>query len=81
MKREEIGIRRKILSQDETPVFQNLVFGESVVNDATSVALFSIIHNLDLTYIYGRTSLQLFGNIVYFFLVSTVWVFGVVIIS
>jgi hypothetical protein len=60
-------------------VFHNLVFSEMVVNDATSIVPFNIIHNFDLTYIYGSTSLQLFGNIVYFFLISTVWLFGAVI--
>ena len=81
MQRDELGIGRQILSQYETPLFHNIVFGESIVNDATSIIPFNIIHNFDLTYIYGSTSLQMFGNNVYFFLVSIVWVFGAVIIS
>ncbi|GLJ45033.1 hypothetical protein SUGI_0947850 [Cryptomeria japonica] len=61
----------QILNQDETPLLYSLVFGEGVVNDATSVVLFNAVHNFDLTHIDGITALQLFGNFVYLFLTST----------
>ncbi|CAD6255916.1 unnamed protein product [Miscanthus lutarioriparius] len=38
----------QVLSQDETPFLYSLVFGEGVVNDATSVVLFNAIQNFDL---------------------------------
>jgi NhaP-type Na+/H+ or K+/H+ antiporter len=37
-----------VLNQDETPLLYSLVFGEGVVNDATSVVLFNAIENLDI---------------------------------
>lgn len=61
----------QILSQDETPLLYSLVFGEGVVNDATSVVLFNAIRSFDLTHIDGSTALTLFGNFVYLFLTST----------
>ncbi|KAH9329324.1 hypothetical protein KI387_001432, partial [Taxus chinensis] len=61
----------QILSQDETPLLYSLVFGEGVVNDATSVVLFNAVQSFDLTHIDGTTALQLFGNFIYLFLTST----------
>eukprot|EP00252_Welwitschia_mirabilis_P023585 TRINITY_DN6706_c0_g1_i2.p1 TRINITY_DN6706_c0_g1~~TRINITY_DN6706_c0_g1_i2.p1 ORF type:complete len:549 (+),score=66.10 TRINITY_DN6706_c0_g1_i2:443-2089(+) len=61
----------QVLSQDETPLLYSLVFGEGVVNDATSVVLFNAVHNFDLTHIDGGTAVQLFGNFIYLFLSST----------
>ncbi|KAI8566117.1 hypothetical protein RHMOL_Rhmol02G0014700 [Rhododendron molle] len=37
----------QVLSQDETPLLYSLVFGEGVVNDATSVVLFNAIQSFD----------------------------------
>ncbi|KAL0005739.1 hypothetical protein SO802_013300 [Lithocarpus litseifolius] len=37
----------QVLNQDETPLLYSLVFGEGVVNDATSVVLFNAIQSFD----------------------------------
>ncbi|KAE8713286.1 Sodium/hydrogen exchanger 4 [Hibiscus syriacus] len=47
----------QVLNQDETPLLYSLVFGERVVNDATSVVLFNAIQSFDLT----NTSWNCFG--------------------
>ncbi|ERN16872.1 hypothetical protein AMTR_s00057p00151470 [Amborella trichopoda] len=61
----------QVLSQDDTPLLYSLVFGEGVVNDATSVVLFNAIQNFDLNHIDLRTAFQLIGNFVYLFFTST----------
>ncbi|KAF2307068.1 hypothetical protein GH714_024683 [Hevea brasiliensis] len=48
----------QILNQDETPLLYSLVFGEGVVNDATSVVLFNAIQSFDLTNINPRIAWQ-----------------------
>ncbi|KAK8712906.1 hypothetical protein V6N13_148134 [Hibiscus sabdariffa] len=67
----------QVLSQDETPLLYSLVFGESVVNDATSVVLFNAIQSFDLTNTNPKIALEFFGNFLYLFLASTV--LGVVV--
>lgn len=67
----------QVLSQDETPLLYSLVFGEGVVNDATSVVLFNAIQDFDLSRINSRIALQLIGNFIYLFISSTV--LGVVV--
>ncbi|KAK7264583.1 hypothetical protein RJT34_32192 [Clitoria ternatea] len=62
----------QVLNQDETPLLYSLVFGEGVVNDATSVVLFKAIQNFDLSHIDLATALQLLGNFFYLFIASTV---------
>nr|KYP58043.1 Sodium/hydrogen exchanger 2 [Cajanus cajan] len=62
----------QVLNQDETPLLYSLVFGEGVVNDATSVVLFKAIQNFDLSHIDLNTALQLIGNFLYLFIASTV---------
>ncbi|OIW18462.1 hypothetical protein TanjilG_13214 [Lupinus angustifolius] len=62
----------QVLNQDETPLLYSLVFGEGVVNDATSVVLFKAIQNFDLSNIDSTTALQLIGNFLYLFVASTV---------
>ncbi|CAJ1941102.1 unnamed protein product [Sphenostylis stenocarpa] len=62
----------QVLNQDETPLLYSLVFGEGVVNDATSVVLFKAIQNFDLSHIDLTTALQLIGNFLYLFIASTV---------
>lgn len=61
----------QVLSQDETPLLYSLVFGEGVVNDATSVVLFNAIQNFDLTHIDSKIALQFIGNFLYLFSAST----------
>lgn len=61
----------QVLNQDETPLLYSLVFGEGVVNDATSVVLFNAVQSFDLSHIDGVTALQLIGNFIYLFISST----------
>ncbi|KAJ7522859.1 hypothetical protein O6H91_18G029700 [Diphasiastrum complanatum] len=61
----------QVLSQDETPFLYSLVFGEGVVNDATSVVLFRAVQKLDTTDINGLTALSILGSFLYLFFTST----------
>lgn len=61
-----------MLNQDETPFLYSLVFGEGVVNDATSVVLFNAIQKFDLVHLDAVIVLQLIGNFFYLFLTSTI---------
>ncbi|GFP93417.1 sodium/hydrogen exchanger 2 [Phtheirospermum japonicum] len=62
----------QVLNQDETPLLYSLVFGEGVVNDATSVVLFNAVQNFDLSNINTGVALRLIGNFGYLFISSTV---------
>ncbi|CAL2227136.1 unnamed protein product [Prunus armeniaca] len=62
----------QVLNQDETPLLYSLVFGEGVVNDATSVVLFNAIQSFDLSHINTSTALQFIGNFLYLFAASTI---------
>ncbi|KAL3829364.1 hypothetical protein ACJIZ3_018166 [Penstemon smallii] len=62
----------QVLNQDETPLLYSLVFGEGVVNDATSVVLFNAVQNFDLSHINTSVAFQLVGNFFYLFITSTV---------
>ncbi|EYU40523.1 hypothetical protein MIMGU_mgv1a021375mg [Erythranthe guttata] len=44
----------QVLNQDELPLLYSLVFGEGVVNDATSIVLFNAIQKFDLSDINAR---------------------------
>ncbi|XP_022722271.1 sodium/hydrogen exchanger 2-like isoform X2 [Durio zibethinus] len=61
----------QVLNQDETPLLYSLVFGEGVVNDATSVVLFNAIQSFDLSHINSTIALQFVGNFLYLFTLST----------
>jgi len=61
----------QVLNQDETPLLYSLVFGEGVVNDATSVVLFNALQNFDLNQIDVAVVLKFLGNFCYLFLSST----------
>ncbi|RLM69587.1 sodium/hydrogen exchanger 2-like [Panicum miliaceum] len=61
-----------VLSQDETPFLYSLVFGEGVVNDATSVVLFNAIQNFDLGNINTSKLLKFIGSFLYLFSTSTI---------
>ncbi|XP_058002772.1 sodium/hydrogen exchanger 2 isoform X2 [Hevea brasiliensis] len=61
----------QVLNQDETPLLYSLVFGEGVVNDATSVVLFNAIQSFDLTNTNPRIAWQFFCSFLYLFLTST----------
>lgn len=66
-----------MLNQDETPFLYSLVFGEGIVNDATSIVLFNAFQNFNLSDINSAIVLQIFGNFLYLFISSTV--LGVVV--
>ncbi|XP_050366804.1 sodium/hydrogen exchanger 1-like isoform X3 [Argentina anserina] len=61
----------QVLNQDETPLLYSLVFGEVVVNDATSVVLFNAIQSFDLTHIDSGIAWQFMGSFLYLFFAST----------
>nr|AFM85232.1 Na+/H+ antiporter [Oryza coarctata]AFN22080.1 Na+/H+ antiporter [Oryza coarctata] len=61
----------QVLNQDETPFLYSLVFGEGVVNDATSIVLFNALQNFDLVHIDVAVVLKFLGNFFYLFLSST----------
>lgn len=62
---------QQVLSQDETPLLYSLVFGEGVVNDATSVVLFNAIQSFDMTSFDPKIGLHFIGNFFYLFISST----------
>jgi NhaP-type Na+/H+ or K+/H+ antiporter len=61
-----------VLNQDETPLLYSLVFGEGVVNDATSVVLFNAIENLDIANFDAIVLLNFVGKFLYLFFTSTI---------
>ncbi|KAH0987311.1 hypothetical protein GBA52_014488 [Prunus armeniaca] len=61
----------QVLHQDETPLLYSLVFGEGVVNDATSVVLFNAIQKIDVTRLSGASGLRVVGDFLYLFFTST----------
>ncbi|CAL4902954.1 unnamed protein product [Urochloa decumbens] len=62
----------QVLNQDETPLLYSLVFGEGVVNDATSVVLFNAIENLDMGHFDALVLLNFIGKFLYLFFTSTI---------
>ncbi|KAK4273500.1 hypothetical protein QN277_021884 [Acacia crassicarpa] len=62
----------QVLSQDETPLLYSIVFGEGVVNDATSIVLYNSVQSIDFSSISATTALNLLGTFLYLFLTSTV---------
>nr|XP_043610299.1 sodium/hydrogen exchanger 2-like [Erigeron canadensis] len=61
----------QVLNQEETPLLYSLVFGEGVVNDATSVVLFNAITKFDLSDMNTYTALKFAGNFLSLFVLST----------
>ncbi|OWM85841.1 hypothetical protein CDL15_Pgr012091 [Punica granatum] len=61
----------QVLHQDETPLLYSLVFGEGVVNDATSVVLFNAVQKLDVSRLDSQTALHIIGDFCYLFSTST----------
>ncbi|KAF3436386.1 hypothetical protein FNV43_RR23478 [Rhamnella rubrinervis] len=62
----------QVLNHQETPLLYSLVFGEGVVNDATSVVLFHAIQKLDLSHITSTFAFEFLGYFLYLFLTSTI---------
>ncbi|KAF3326234.1 sodium/hydrogen exchanger 2-like protein [Carex littledalei] len=61
----------QVLSQDDTPFLYSIVFGEGVVNDATSVVLFNALQNFDLDHIDPSQLFKFVMNFFYLFVTST----------
>ncbi|PSR86026.1 Sodium/hydrogen exchanger 2 like [Actinidia chinensis var. chinensis] len=61
----------QVLNQDETPLLYSLVFGEGVVNDATSVVLFNAIQKFDVSNMNSGIVWQFLGNFLTLFITST----------
>ncbi|KMT13565.1 hypothetical protein BVRB_4g083400 [Beta vulgaris subsp. vulgaris] len=61
----------QVLNQDETPLLYSVVFGEGVVNDATSIVLFNAVQKLDLSNLSAMTALALLGTFLYLLVTST----------
>ncbi|KAL4554705.1 hypothetical protein LXL04_037307 [Taraxacum kok-saghyz] len=62
----------QILHQDETPLLYSLVFGEGVVNDATSVVLFNAVQKINASTLGGKAALNIFLDFLYLFSTSTI---------
>ncbi|GLT78973.1 hypothetical protein SLA2020_504880 [Shorea laevis] len=62
----------QVLSQDETPFLYSIVFGEGVVNDATSIVLFNSVQSLKSSTIHASITLKLLGTFLYLFFTSTI---------
>nr|XP_010913183.1 sodium/hydrogen exchanger 4 [Elaeis guineensis] len=62
----------QVLHQDENPRLHSLVFGEGVVNDATSVVLFNAIQKMDVSKLEGRAAVSVIGDFLYLFSTSTI---------
>ncbi|XP_039043016.1 sodium/hydrogen exchanger 2-like isoform X3 [Hibiscus syriacus] len=71
----------QVLNQDETPLLYSVVFGEGVVNDATSIVLFNAIQKFDLSHITPGIFMKFMGNFLYLFITSTLLGVGVGLIS
>ncbi|XP_076943913.1 sodium/hydrogen exchanger 1-like [Bidens hawaiensis] len=61
----------QVLNQDQTPLLYSLVFGEGVVNDATSVVIFNAVQDFDLSQMTTAVAFQLIGKFIYLFITST----------
>ncbi|KAJ4727596.1 Sodium/hydrogen exchanger [Melia azedarach] len=61
----------QVLNQEETPLLYSLVFGEGVVNDATSVVLFHAVQKFDLVPITSAMVIRFAGSFLYLFISST----------
>ncbi|KAK8712564.1 hypothetical protein V6N13_147801 [Hibiscus sabdariffa] len=61
----------QVLNQDETPFLYSVIFGEGVVNDATSIVLYNAVQTIDMDNIDALISLKLLGTFLYLFFSST----------
>ncbi|CAK9146255.1 unnamed protein product [Ilex paraguariensis] len=61
----------QVLNQEETPFLYSVVFGEGVVNDATSIVLFNAVQSIDFRNIDVITALNLLWTFLYLFFTST----------
>ncbi|MFS7985449.1 putative cation/H+ exchanger, cation/H+ exchanger, CPA1 family, sodium/solute symporter superfamily [Helianthus anomalus] len=61
----------QVLHQDETPLLYSLVFGEGVVNDATSVVLFNAVRKITANTLGVKAALRIVLDFLYLFSSST----------
>lgn len=61
----------QVLNQEDTPFLHSVVFGEGVVNDATSIVLFNAIQKFDLSQVDSKIAMQFVGNFFTLFITST----------
>ncbi|KAJ0688686.1 putative cation/H+ exchanger, cation/H+ exchanger, CPA1 family [Helianthus annuus] len=61
----------QVLHQDETPLLYSLVFGEGVVNDATSVVLFNAVRKITANTLGVKAALRIVLDFLYLFSTST----------
>ncbi|XP_051131056.1 sodium/hydrogen exchanger 1-like [Andrographis paniculata] len=61
----------QVLDQEETPLLYSIVFGEGVVNDATSVVLFNAIQKFDLSNLNMEVAMKFLGSFFSLFITST----------
>lgn len=69
---DQLCIIYQVLNHQETPLLYSLVFGEGVVNDATSVVLFHAIQKFDLSHITSTIAFEFVRYFLYLFLTSTI---------
>lgn len=69
---DQLHIIYQVLNQQETPLLYSLVFGEGVVNDATSVVLFHAIQKFDLSHSTSTIAFEFIGYFLYLFVTSTI---------
>ncbi|KAJ7562010.1 hypothetical protein O6H91_03G052100 [Diphasiastrum complanatum] len=67
----------QVLNQDETPLLYSLVFGEGVVNDATTVVLFRAVQKFGFDQMNISTAWRILLDFLYLFSTSTI--LGVII--
>lgn len=61
----------QVLNQEQTPIVYSLVFGESVVNDATTVVVFNVIQKFKLSAGSSTIAQHFVGDFLYLFIAST----------
>lgn len=64
-------VRFQVLHQDETPLLYSLVFGEGVVNDATSIVLFNSVQKINVDNFTAQAAGTIILDFLYLFFTST----------
>jgi len=62
----------QVFNQNETPLLYSLVFGEGVVNDATSVVLFQAVQTYNFDNFTPLEGFQIGGSFLYLFFLSCI---------
>ncbi|XP_021898836.1 sodium/hydrogen exchanger 2-like isoform X3 [Carica papaya] len=61
----------QVLNQDQTPFLYSVIFGEGVVNDATSIVLFNAVQSINFNNLNVMIILKFLGTFLYLFFTST----------